>query len=268
MIVRFVVAFVLSVLMLLLARITATSNPGNYDVEINHISLSHRTVTESFGENPELLLKALSADELEPVVYYTQTLGGPYAADTMSPVDSGFVATLPVLQKNNKWWYRIMVFKQGELLAAFPPGEDQFIKFKGRVASFILISHIIFMYATIFAGVLALLSAIDIATGRGNVRRSIKYVMWTLILGVIGGFVFGPMVSYQTLGIPYEGIPFDNDITDSKTLIFMLFWLSTFLISRRGLKGEKMAISEGLFAFLIVLSFVVTFGLFLIPHSI
>jgi hypothetical protein len=263
-----VLAFVLSVLMLLLARITATSSPRDCDVEIDRISLSHRTVTESFGENPELLLKALSADELEPVVYYTQTLGGPYEAETMRLVDSGFVATLPMLQKNSKWWYRIMVFKQGELLATFPPGKDQFIKFKGRVPPFILISHIIFMYATMFAGVLALLSAVDIVTGKGNVRRSIKYVMWTLILGVIGGFVFGPMVSYQTLGIPYEGIPFDDDITDSKTLVFMLFWLFTFLISRRGLKGKEMAVSRGAYALLVIMSFIVTFGLFLIPHSI
>jgi hypothetical protein len=76
------------------------------------------------------------------------------------------------------------------------------------------------------------------------------------------------MVSYQTLGIPYEGIPFDNDMTDSKTLVFMLFWVFTLLISRRGLKGEQMAISSGAYALIVIMSFIITFGLFLIPHSI
>jgi hypothetical protein len=247
---------------------TATSSPRNYEIRIDHMSLSHETVTESFGEVPRLFLRASSGEELEPVVYYSQNRGGPYQYEDMSPVDSGFVTTLPVLEKNNKLWYRIMVFKQRELLADFPPGEDQFVKFKGHVMPVILIAHIVFMYATMLAGALTLFSAIDIILGKGNIRQSVRYVMWTLILGVIGGFVFGPLVSYQTLGIPYEGIPFDNDITDSKTLIFMLFWAFTFLISRRGLKGEKMVVSDGAYALLVILSFIVTFGLFLVPHSI
>jgi hypothetical protein len=268
MVVRYAGAFILSVLMLVLARITATSNPQHFDVEINNISLSHETVTESFGETPELFLKASSAEGLKPIVYYSRTIGGPYEAQAMSPIDSGFIATLPILEKNNKWWYRIMVFKQDELLAAFPPAKDQFVKFKGHVMPFILISHIVFMYATMLMGVLTLFSAIDIILGKGSVKRSVKYVMWTLILGIIGGFIFGPMVSYQTLGIPYEGIPFDNDMTDSKTLVFMLFWVFTLLISRRGLKGEQMAISSGAYALIVIMSFIITFGLFLIPHSI
>ena len=268
MVVRYGAAFVLSALMLVLGRLTATSTPQDYKIQIDHISLSHETVTESFGEKPRLFLKASSREGLEPVVYYSQKRGGPYQFEVMSPVDSGFVATLPVLEKNNKLWYRIMVFEQRKLLADFPPGEDQFVKFKGHVMPFVLISHIVFMYAAIFAGLLTLLSAIDIILGKGNVRKSVRYVMWTLILGVIGGFIFGPIVSYQTLGIPYEGIPFHKDITDSKTLIFMLFWVFTFFISRRGLKGERMAVSEGAYALLVILSFIVTFGLFLIPHSI
>jgi hypothetical protein len=268
MVVRYVAAFILSVLMLFLGRMTATSSPRNYEIKTDHISLSHETVTESFGEEPRLFLKVSSDEGLSPVVYYSRRLDGPYHTEAMSPVDSGFVATLPVLEKNNRWWYRIMVFGQGKLLAVFPYGEDQFIKFKGHVMPVVLIAHIVFMYATMLAGALTLFSAIDIILGKGNVRQSVRYVMWTLILGVIGGFIFGPLVSYQTLGIPYEGIPFDNDITDSKTLIFMLFWAFTFFISRRGLKGEKMAVADGAYGLLVILSFIVTFGLFLIPHSI
>jgi hypothetical protein len=270
MTIRYILALVLTVLLLAFARRMSTRHQQEFTSSVDGITLSHNTVTESFGENPVVMVKATSTENIRGTVYYSKQVGGPdYNTVDMVPTTDGLTASLNPLPKGEKYFYHIEVFKGNTKLAAIPPKGDQFIKFKGHISPIILIPHIGFMFATIFFGLLAVFTSVDIARGKGDIKRSVLFVLLTFIPAFIGGIPLGIAVSAQTFGgSGWGGWPLGSDITDTKTEILLLFWLITIILSWKGLSGRKMTISNGFYSFLVILSFVVTFITFLIPHSI
>ncbi len=124
------------------------------------------------------------------------------------------------------------------------------------------------MFAIIFLGLLTVFSSISVVRGKTDIRQSVRYLLWTVIFAFIGGFPLGYLVAYLAFGQGWTGIPIGWDITDNKTVILFLFWLVTFILARRGLKGERMAISKKAYMSLVLASLIVTFIAFVIPHSI
>jgi hypothetical protein len=272
---RYIASLVLTVVLLAFARWTATNNSSEYRSDVDGITLSHKTTTEYFirdaknpADGPVVTLKSSETDRERAIVRYAEQVSGPYTAVEMTPENGVFSARLPVLQIGKKWFYRIDVYKDNVRLATFPPEKEQFIKFKGIVAPYIIGPHILFMFATIFFGLMTVFSSIDLARGKGNLRKSVFFLLLTLVSSVLGGLAFGIEVTRQTFGEGWGGYPFGHDWTDTKTEILILFWLVTFFLSARGLFGRKMAVSEKAYASLVIISFVVTFITFLIPHSI
>ncbi len=268
MLMRYVAALALTILMLGIARRISTRHTTDYSIEAGDITLSHRTVTEDFGVGPKINIGASSTEGLKAVVYYSRVEGGPYTADSLSRVADEFSTTLPILEKGSKWYYHVKVYQSENEIAKFPPGVDQFIKFKGHVPAYILIPHIFCMFAIIFFGLLTVFSSISIVRGKTDIRQSVRYLLWTVIFAFIGGFPLGYLVAYLAFGQGWTGIPIGLDITDNKTVILFLFWLVTFILARRGLKSERMAISKKAYMSLVLASLIVTFIAFVIPHSI
>jgi len=265
---RYAAALALTILLLGIARRISTRHPTDYSVEAGGITLNHRTVTEDFGDGPKINIKVSSMEGLTAVVYYSQLEGGPYTADSLSRMLDEFSATLPVLDKGNRWYYHIKAYQSEKEIAKFPPGADQFIKFKGHVPLYVLIPHIFCMFAIIFFGLLTVFSSISAALGKQDITQSVRYLLWTVIFAFIGGFPLGYLVAYLAFGQGWSGIPIGWDITDNKTVILFLFWLVIFILARRGLKGERMAISKKAYMSLALASLIVTFIAFVIPHSI
>ncbi len=261
-------ALALTILLLGVARRISTRHPADYSVDAGGITLSHRTVTEDFGDGPKIDLEATSTEGLTAVVYYSLAEGGPYTTDSLSRMPDGFSVTLPVLEKGNRWYYHIKISQAEKEIAKFPPGPDQFIKFKGHVPAYILIPHIFCMFATIFFGLLTVISSISVFRGKVGISQSVRYLLWTVIFAFIGSFPLGYIVAYLAFGKGWGGIPIGWDITDNKTVILFLFWLVTFILARRGLKSERMAISKKAYMSLVLASLIVTFIAFIIPHSI
>ncbi len=268
MLMRYVAALALTILMLGIARRISTRHPTDYSVEAGGITLSHLTVTEDFGDGPKINIGASSTEGLKAIVYYSRVEGGPYTADSLSRVADEFSATLPILEKGSKWYYHIKVYQSENEIAKFPPGVDQFMKFKGHIPAYILIPHIFCMFATIFYGLLTVISAISVVRGKADIKQSVRYLLWTVIFAFIGSFPLGYIVAYLAFGKGWDGIPIGWDITDNKTVILFLFWLVTFILARRGLKSERMAISKKAYMSLVLASLIVTFIAFVIPHSI
>jgi hypothetical protein len=265
---RLIVALLLTIVMLVIARVASTRHAREIVVNVENLVFSHHTVTESFEEGPVVKLTASDASKERAVIYFSETKGSNYQALEM-PVESNVYAIqLPKLEKGQKWWYHIDVYKDNLKIATIPQNEDQFIKFKGHVSSFILIPHIFCMFATIFFGILTVFTAVDAVRGNGEIRRSVWFALLAFLFGYAGGIPLGIEVTRQTFGEGWGGWPIGNDWTDTKTEIFLLFWLVTLVLSFNGLRGKKMMITEKTYAFMVILSLVVTFITFLIPHSI
>lgn len=265
---RYLIALVLTVTLLAFARRMSTRHEMTITTPVDGVTLTHKTVTENFGDGPVLIIKTPSTDNLAAIVFYSEKSGGHDKSVAMSVTPEGFTAKLEPLPKGQKWFYQIQVSKNGTPVAQFPKEGNQFIKFKGHVAEFIIIPHIFFMFATIFFGLMAVFTSFDLARGKGNLRQSVLFLLLTFICAFIGGIAFGVEVTRQTFGEGWGGWPIGHDITDTKTEVLLLFWLVTLVLSLNGLAGKRMIVSEKLYSFLVILSFIVTFITFLIPHSI
>jgi hypothetical protein len=265
---RLIVAFLLTIVMLVIARVASTRHAREIVVHVENLIFTHHTVTESFGDSPVVELRASDSSKERAVIYFSEKVGEASQALEMAVSQNLYSAKLPVLPIGKKFWYHIDIYKDNIKIATIPENGDQFIKFKGKVSPYILIPHIFGMFATIFFGVMAAFTAIDVIRGKGGVKRSVWFTLLALAFGYIGGILLGVEVTRQTFGEGWGGWPIGSDWTDTKTEIFLLFWLATLILSFNGLRGKKMMITEKTYAFMVILSLVATFITFLIPHSI
>jgi hypothetical protein len=276
MLIRYLIALLLTVVLLGFARRMSTRHEQTFTEQVDGITLRHQTVTENFGDGPILSVATSAPERVRAVAYYSEQPGGPdYKQQDMVLSSDGFSCKLSALPRGEKFFYHINVYKDNVVIATFPPAKaapskgDQFIKFKGHISRFVLIPHILLMFGTIFFGLLAVFTSVDVARGKSDARRSILFLILTFACAFVGGIPLGIVVSAQTFGgSGWGGWPLGTDITDTKTEVLLLFWLITIFLSWKGLRSRKMTISNGLYSFLVILSFIVTFITFLIPHSI
>ncbi len=125
------------------------------------------------------------------------------------------------------------------------------IRFKGHVALYILIPHIIFMF---LAMLFSLRTGIE-AIFKGN--RTFKYARVTVICLGIGGLILGPIVQLMAFGDLWTGWPFGGDWTDNKTIVAFAFWLIALLVLRKRPENRLWPI----------IAFLVLFAMYMIPHS-
>jgi hypothetical protein len=76
----------------------------------------------------------------------------------------------------------------------------------------------------------------------------------TLIIVVLGGLVFGPIIQRYAFGKLWTGIPFGFDLTDNKTLLSIIFWIAAFFLKKKS-------------KYWVVAAAVLMIIVYLIPHS-
>jgi hypothetical protein len=108
------------------------------------------------------------------------------------------------------------------------------------------------MFAGMLFAAAAGLAALD---KKRNPRR---FVLWTVGLLFVGGFVLGPLMQKFAFGVAWAGFPLATDLTDNKTLVAFLFWIIALAAGRKGRPARPFVIAASL----------VTLLAFLIPHSL
>jgi hypothetical protein len=134
--------------------------------------------------------------------------------------------------------------------AAFPE-RPAVTRFKGDVPATWLVPHVFAMFFGMLFSSRAALAAIF-----GGPTRLWSFL--TVLLLVVGGFVLGPIVQKAAFGAYWTGIPWGWDLTDDKTLLAGVAWLSAAWQMRGGREGRTAA----------VVAAVVTLAVFAIPHSV
>jgi len=161
------------------------------------------------------------------------------------------LAFLPGQPPAGKLEYFVELEKHGKNYI-LPEKNSVVIRFKGRVPNGILIPHILAMFLAMLFSTRA---GLEIISRSGKVKT---YTYWTLGFLIFGGFIFGPLVQKFAFGELWTGVPFGWDLTDNKTLIALIGWLIVLAAYRKTKQPEKWA----------VFGAVVTFLIFLIPHSV
>ena len=161
------------------------------------------------------------------------------------------VGRLPVQPAAGKVAYKVYLGRD----EAAPPitGADPVIlRYKDPVPAWVLIPHVFIIFAGMLFSTAAGLAALD---KKRNPRR---FVLWTVVLLFVGGFVLGPLMQKFAFGVAWTGFPLGTDLTDNKTLIAFLFWIVALVAGRKGKPARPFVIAASL----------VTLLIFLIPHSL
>jgi len=126
------------------------------------------------------------------------------------------------------------------------------IRFRGGVPAWVLVSHIL----VIFAGML-----LSTRTGLEALRqgpRTWQLTIWTISCLTVGGLILGPIVQKYAFDAFWTGWPFGHDLTDNKLAVAMLFWVVALWRGRKSPRGRGWAIAASL----------ITLVVWLIPHSL
>jgi hypothetical protein len=208
----------------------------------------------------------------------------PRSAETVRDVEVAVPAPAPIQGyldykrfKTGDAWTRVPLVREGERLVGSLPkqpaagklaytisltagyvatplsGNDPVvIRFKDPVPGWLIIPHVLVMFAGMLLSTAAGLAAF------GKKRNPRRFVLWAVALLFAGGFVLGPLVQKFAFGVAWSGFPLGTDLTDNKTLIAFLFWIVALIAGRKGRPARPFVIAASL----------VTLVIYLIPHSL
>jgi len=126
------------------------------------------------------------------------------------------------------------------------------IRFKDSVPTPVIIAHVILIFMAMLYSTRTGLEAL--AKGKKVYGQTIV----TVILLLVGGMIFGPVVQKYAFGAFWTGWPIGHDLTDNKTAVAMIFWLIALWRIRKEGKGRGWVITAA----------IVTLVIFIIPHSV
>ncbi len=247
-----ILAFILTIIFAYYQRVTGPTYPvkdsfllSGKKIEIVYLR-SHNT-----GSNAKIEFY-LPDTNITGKIYFREYLSGkPYQAVALVRNGDSLVASLPSLPPAGKYQYYIELYDSNGKAVYTRKKEPVVIRFKGDVPASILIPHILFMFLAIFFGVATgLLALFDDLSFR-------KIQWWTLVLLLIGGFIFGPIVQKHAFGQYWTGIPYGWDLTDNKTLIMLIAWIIAIWGNRHETRRWWTVIAA-----------VVQIIVYLIPHSL
>ena len=278
---RILVAFLFTVFFLVLTRKTTAVRSVHETIKQQGILIEHTTVPKQVGDEvPLISAKVKGASEVR--LFYKIGKDGKYQSVKMNPatgVENVFAASIPLHPKGMKAWYyleAVSLCTEGEIKVTLPEkSSDQVkpirLKFEGEVPAYIVIPHVLCIFAAFFFATLTMFSAIDLKKGKNTLRKSVKFCALTLFLLFIGFFPFGWSMNYFAFGVLWEAFPFGGDVTDNKGQIMFIFWLFTLFVVKGTLwgKGEhKNLVSGRGYSTLVIISFIVTIIILTIPHSL
>lgn len=162
----------------------------------------------------------------------------------------GLYAWFPDQPFAGKIEYKVVLTDSGN--NEYPLTEDFIItRFKGKVPDGVLIIHITFM---VLAMIFSFRTGLE-AIFKGN--KTYKLTQLTLIFLFLGGLVFGPIVQKFAFDAYWTGWPLGHDLTDNKTIVSFIFWLTAFFALRKNRNNRIWP----------VIAAIVLLAIYLIPHS-
>jgi hypothetical protein len=200
-------------------RLTGPTYPESYTVETGGISCSARLPKSHSGDNDKRVMIRVDNSGIEgKLVYRRFPLNEPWDTIQMQKENEHLVGYLPAQPPAGKLEYTVLLFSTGAEIPVNP--KPVVIRFKGSVPAWVLVPHILFVFAAmIFSNISGFFSIF-------RYHRYRLYAYLTLIMIVIGGLILGPAIQKYAFGALWTGFPFGQDLTDNKILFAFIFWLA------------------------------------------
>lgn len=252
-----------------------------YIVEKMGAKVEHMSVPEKIGEGSVFISTKITS--LTPLsdnavkLFYRTKKKDELRWIPMEGRDGGiFVGEIPEHGKGVKLTYFIqLTMPSGEVIsvpqASLPGSKTILLRFKGKVNKILILSHILFMFASIFVLLFSFFYSFDIIFGKRDTKDSLFPIELAFLFIFIGGFPLGWLMGWQRYGKAWSGFPFGGDITDNKTLFVFLYWLVVLILVNGSLihkDSSKDILKPKIFAWVTIIGVLFTIGVYLIPHSI
>jgi hypothetical protein len=246
-----IIALLLTVVSARWQRLTGPTHELPGDVRLGGTSIHYVLQRTHKGPGGQPVVVKAPPDVAGTLEWKLRGSQGPWQTQEMVGSEDGTLSgELPHLGPGEKFWYRLRLTRESESVV-LPADRPASIRYTGAVPAGVLVPHIFFMFLGMMLSARAGLEAL---------RRSanLGWLTWlTLVILVVGGMVFGPLVIHYAFDVWWTGFPVGNDITDSKTLVAVVAWIAAAIAVGR----SKLARAW------VGLAAVVTLVVFAIPHS-
>lgn len=233
-------------------RKTGPTYPVKNTIEIGNENIMY-LLDRSHGGEQDYQLSILASKSISGEVFWKRyKTNDNYIKILMKRNGKYLTAYLPHQPPAGKLQYKVVLTTLNKQYI-LNDGKPVIIRFKGDVPVWILILHIITIFAAMF---LSNRTGLEYFSTGENI---LKYALWTLTLLITGGLILGPIMQYYAFGAFWTGFPFGHDLTDNKTLITFIVWVIAFFMMRRNKEQAKKWALGAAIVLLIV---------YLIPHSL
>ena len=250
-----VVAFVLTVGIVIYQKKTGPTYPVKGTVQLGEVSIDYnlkRTHELAPGSEDHVVTIDVSDTEVTGAVFWKRyNVNEATIRVEMTREGNTLKAVLPQQPWAGKLSYQLFLSRRGSQV--FVPEFPVIIRFKGFVPRSILIPHIFFMFIGFIVAMRTALGALF--------RRKVRTLTFvTLGLILIGGMVLGPIVQKFAFGAYWTGWPFGGDWTDNKTIAMILGWVVAAIVLWKKEAEERRR-------WWTILAMVIMFAVYMIPHS-
>lgn len=246
-----ILAFIITVAAGYYQRVTGPTYAVTGKIVIDQITIPYSLDRSHGGETDHLVLFKTDDPSIEGVIKWKRyKTNDDWHFIPMNYKDGMLTGNLPHQPPAGKLEYQLVLMSGNEEITF--PAKPVIIRFKGEVPLYILIPHIIFIFA---AMLLSNRTAFECFTDKPKFK---SYTIWTFILLLIGGMILGPVVQKFAFGEYWTGFPFGTDLTDNKTLIAFIGWIAALIAV---LKSKKPKLY-------ILIAAIIMFIIFIIPHSL
>jgi hypothetical protein len=246
-----IIAFLITIASAAYQRLTGPTYPVHDHVTLNGMDVRYTLARSHGGTGDFPLLLVIPDTTVRGTVDWRRfksaddwnSLPLTRSQDTLS-------ARLPHQPPAGKLVYRIHL-QDARQTVTLPEAGAVVMRFKGDVPTVVLIIHILLIFSAMLFSARAGLEAF---AGGLRVRA---FTLWTAGLLFIGGLVLGPVVQKYAFDAYWTGWPFGTDLTDNKTALALFAWIVAAFMLPRSAHPKRWIIGAAL----------VTFAVFLIPHS-
>ena len=246
-----ILAFIITVSSAIYQRMTGPTYPVRGKIVINNHKISYKLLrSEVVTQDAAVKLNVPDTTITGYITYRRYRSFDDWSIVPLQRQAEMLVGFLPKQPAAGKIIYLVyLVHREKEISLT---GEKPVIlRYKGAVPAWVLIPHILIIFLAMLFSNRTALEALDPS------GQSKKYLLWTIGLFFIGGFILGPAVQKFAFNAWWTGIPSGTDLTDNKTLIAMLGWLWAWFKNRWHHRHRGW----------IILAAILMLAVYLIPHS-
>jgi hypothetical protein len=244
-------AFLITILAAYYQRITGPTYPRKINLNLQGKEHTFRFIRSAENHANAVINLGVVDTAVSAELYYRRyPVQEEYKKQIFSrDAEGSLKAEMPAQAKAGKLEYFVLIHAGQQTYQLFK-NENLILRYKGRVPSFYLNTHIFLIFFAMFFSNLSALLVLF------KMPRYKSYLYITFFLFLTGGMILGPVVQYYAFDTFWSGIPFGWDLTDNKMLLAFIFWVWAFW---GNIKRDKPG--------LIILAALITLIIFSIPHS-